>query len=407
MNFVALKMLVGDRGKYFGIVLGIAFAAMLITQQSSIFVGLMTRTFGFITDTGYPDIWVMDPKVQFIDDTKPMQDIRLYRVRGVEGVKSAVPLYKGILRARLPNGTFQNCNVIGLDDATLTGGPPTMVQGEIAYLRRADGVIVDKVGAEGRLARPVLDDQGKPVLDDQGKPLPPIPLKVGDVLEINDKRAIVVGICQVQRTFQSQPVIYTTYSRAINFAPRERRLMSFICVDAATNANDPQTPEAKAANIQALCDRIEQRTGLLALPGTAFSWKTVMYFIKFTGIPINFGIAVVLGFLVGTAIAGQTFYQFTSDNIKQFGALKAMGTSNSRLLGMIVLQAVVVGLVGYGLGIGAAAGFGYITKGSELAFRLLPETLLVTGVAIALICVLASMLALVKVVRVEPAIVFK
>jgi putative ABC transport system permease protein len=132
-----------------------------------------------------------------------------------------------------------------------------------------------------------------------------------------------------------------------------------------------------------------------------------MYFIKFTGIPINFGIAVVLGFLVGTAIAGQTFYQFTSDNIKQFGAIKAMGTSNSRLLGMIVLQAVVVGLVGYGLGIGAAAGFGYITKGSELAFRLLPETLLVTGVAIALICVLASMLALVKVVRVEPAIVFK
>ena len=126
MNVVAFRMLVGDRAKYIGIVIGLTFAALLMTQQMSIFVGLMTRTFGFINDTSYPQVWVMDSKVQQIDDLKPMQDTELYRVRGVEGVEWAMPLYKGLLRARLPDGTFQSCNVVGLDDATLMGGPPEM-----------------------------------------------------------------------------------------------------------------------------------------------------------------------------------------------------------------------------------------------------------------------------------------
>src|SRR5438309_4654153 len=150
MNFVAIKMLVGDRGKYLGIVMGLTFASLLITQQLAIFLGLMTRTFGAITDLALPDIWVMDPKVQFIDDIKPLQDTQLYRVRGIGGVEWAVPLYKGLLKARLENGTFQTCNVLGLDDATLIGGPPEMVQGQLADLRTADSVIVDQIGAEGK-----------------------------------------------------------------------------------------------------------------------------------------------------------------------------------------------------------------------------------------------------------------
>src|SRR4029078_2694000 len=86
----------------------------------------MTRTYSFITDSGLADIWVMDPKVQFVDDIKPLQDTPLLRVRGIEGVEWAVPLYKGILKARLDNGNFQACNVVGLDDATLIGGPVNM-----------------------------------------------------------------------------------------------------------------------------------------------------------------------------------------------------------------------------------------------------------------------------------------
>ncbi|CAN5829429.1 ABC transporter permease [soil metagenome] len=391
MGFVALRMLMGDRAKYLGIIFGITFAAMLITQQASIFIGLMTRTFGFITDTNQPDVWVMDPKVQFVDDIKPLQDTMLLRVRGIEGVQWAMPLYKGLIKARLENGTFQTCNVVGIDDATLIGGPAEMVEGTLGDLRQSEGVIVDEVGAATRLARQPVDEAGVPIAGASA-----VPLKVGDTLELNDRRAVVVGICRVSRTFQSQPVVYTTYTRATLFAPRERKLLSFI----VAKANEGESVPALAA-------RIKSETGLDALTGWDFSKKTYTYFMKYTGIPINFGIAVALGFLVGTAVAGQTFYNFTLDNLRHFGALKAMGASNLRLLGMIMLQACVVGILGYGLGVGIASLFGLLSKKSELAFRLLPETLGVTGGAIVVICILASLLSIAKVIRLEPAIVFK
>src|SRR5258708_35750401 len=101
MYHIAIKMLVGDRAKYLGIIMGLTFASLLITQQAAIFVGLMTRTYGSITDLGLPDIWVMDEKVQFIDDIKPLQDTELYRVRGITGVQVAVPRYKRLIQARL------------------------------------------------------------------------------------------------------------------------------------------------------------------------------------------------------------------------------------------------------------------------------------------------------------------
>lgn len=383
MNFVAFKMLVGDRAKYLGIIFGVAFASLLITQQAGIFVGLMSRTYGSITDLGLPDIWVMEPKVQFIDDIKPMSATELYRVRGVAGVEWAVPLYRGLLKARLDDGNFQTCIVTGLDDETLIGGPPVMVAGKLSDLRRADSIIVNDVGANGQLAR-------------RGPNGERIPLTVGDTIELNDHRAVVVGICKVSRTFNSQPVVYTTYSRATTFAPFERKLLSFILVKAKPGVDH-----------QALCDRIAGSTGLGAYTQAGFVRKTYDYFFENTGIPINFGISVTLGFFVGIAIAGQTFYQFTLENLKHFGALKAMGAGNRTLLKMIFLQAALVGLIGYGIGVGVACFFGYVTRNSELSFLLPWWLLLGTAAAVMVICVAASTLSMVKVLRLEPAIVFK
>src|SRR5256714_5874034 len=155
MNFVAWKMLVGDRAKYIGIIVGLTFASLLITQQAAIFVGLMSRTYGAITDLGLPDVWVMDKKVQFIDDVKPLQDTQLYRVRGINGVDWAVPLYKGLLKARLDNGNFQTCQVVGLDDATLIGGPPELVEGKLEDLRRVGSVDYGDFGCAAKAGDPV------------------------------------------------------------------------------------------------------------------------------------------------------------------------------------------------------------------------------------------------------------
>ncbi|MDX2117961.1 MAG: ABC transporter permease [Planctomycetota bacterium] len=385
MFYVAARMLMGDRAKYFGILMGVTLASLVITQQGSIFVGLMSRTFGFITDVTDANIWVMDRKVQFIDDIKPLQDTELSRVRGVEGVQWAVPLYKGLLKARLDNGQFQTCNVIGLDDATLVGGPAIMVEGKVEDLRRADGVIVDDVGAATRLARPPTTPGGQPE-----------PLKIGDILELNDNRAVVVGICKTTRTFQSQPVVYTTYSRAKKFAPRERKQLSFVLATA-----DPGVPAKE------VCERITMQTGLAAYTSNEFKWITVMYFIKYTGIPINFGIAVGLGFLIGSVITGFMFYNFTLDNLRFLGTLKAMGASDGKILSMIMFQAAIVALIGYGFGTGLATLFGASMKDTNLAFRLTWQLMLVSGAAVTVITMLAALLSVHKVLKLEPAIVFK
>lgn len=385
MIAVAIQMLVRDRAKYFGIILGVTLASMVITQQGAIFIGLMSRTFSFVTDVSYPDIWVMDPKVQHVDDTKPLQSTALYRVRSIEGVAWAMPLFKGQARARLENGQFQNCNVVGLDDATLTGGPAVMVEGDLRDLRRADGVIVDRVSAETRLAKAPRTPGG-----------PRTPLQVGDTLELNDRRAIVVGIAETTRSFQSQPMIYTTYSRATTFAPRERKMLTFVLVGAA-----------QGQSIDELRERIQNLTGLSAQTRDQFRWTTVLYYLRNTGIPINFGISVGLGFVVGTIITGFMFFSFTLDNLRYFGTLKAMGTSDGTLVGMVMVQALLVALIGWALGVGLASYFGMSMSKTVLAFRMPWQLPFVSACAVLVITMIAALISMRKVMSLEPAVVFK
>lgn len=380
MNWIAWKMLTGDRSKYFGIIFGIAFAALLMAQQSSIFVGLMRNTTSQIRDVQGFAIWVMDQNVQFIDDLKPMSDNELLRVRGVEGVDWAVRFYKGLARAKLDDGNYQQVILLGLDDATFVGAPQEITNGALSDLRAPDAVMMDEAGWQYLW--------------------PDTPFAAGKVIEMNDHRAVIVGLCKSSPTFQTFPVVYARFSQAVQFAPRERKVLSFVLVE--------PKPDVPA---EVVCERIHEQTGLQALHRDEFFWKTIDYYMKRTGIPINFGITVALGFFVGAAIAGQTFYLFTIENLKQFGSLKAMGVSNLRLVGMILLQAMIVSLVGYGLGVGGAVTFGIImghaAKGVPPAFYMTWHILLGVGGAVIIIAMLASLISIRRVLVLEPAIVFK
>lgn len=383
---IALKMLLGDRGKYFGIITGIALASLLMIQQPGILISIFSRTYSFISDVALPDIWVMDPMVKFVDDSQPMLDTELYRVRGVKGVEWAVPLYKGNQRVRLADGQLVGSNLLGLDDATLIGGPPVMLEGRLADLRLPDAVIVDEAGATGRLARHAATPGGKP-----------IPLQVGDILEINDKRALVVGIARASATFQSQPIIYTTYTRATTYALAERKLLSYILVK--TRAGD---------STQAVAQRITHDTGMAARTAAEFKMKTFRYILDNTSILTNFGFVVIVGFVVGAAVTGQIFYNFTLDNLRYFAVFKAMGATDRLLRRMILLQALWVGFVGFGLGAGGTAIFAAVTRGhAGLSMTLNWQLLVGSGIAVAVIVLFAALISVRKVIRLEPAVVFK
>ena len=296
MYWIAFQMLTGNRAKFYSIIFGISFACMLMTQQMSIFVGLMRNTSSQIRDIAGADIWVMDPSVQFIEDITPLSDDDLYRVRGVEGVAWAVKLYKGMARAQFREGNFKQFLLIGLDDQTFVGAPQQMIVGDLADLRQPNAIILDETGYKYLFP---------------GKPLEP-----GLEFEMNDHRVVIVGVCKASPTFQTFPIAYTRYSEALNWSPQYRRELSFVLAQ-----GEPGVPPEEVSR------RITQQTGLMALSRAQFSTMTITYYMSRTGIPVNFGITVLLGFIIGAAIAGQTFYLFTIENLKQFGALKAMGAS--------------------------------------------------------------------------------
>jgi putative ABC transport system permease protein len=238
MYWIALKMLTGDRSKYWAIIFGVTFACVLIGEQSAMFCGIMLRTTSQIRDVQDADIWVMNPNVRYIDDLRPIADTAYLRVRGVPGVSWAVNLYKGASQARLENGNYQGLILLGVDDSTLVGAPRVMILEEIGDLQLANAVLVDEAGF-----RYMWPDE---------------PLSLGKTIQMNDQRAVIVGIFKASYTFQTQPIVYTRYSQATLFVPPYRRMLSFVLARCAAG----ESPEIVA-------QRIHEQTGLceFAQPG--------------------------------------------------------------------------------------------------------------------------------------------
>ena len=383
MLLIAWKMLSGDRAKYLGIVLALAFTTLLVAQQGATMLYILGRTTVFIDGIGGVDMWVTDPRAQYVDDIKALSDMQVQRVRSVPGIAWAVPLYRGNIRARMPDGNYVNAQFVGVDDATLIGRPPHMLSGRFEDLRIADSILVDEDAAQGRLAQTQADGTSRP-------------LRVGDTLELNDHLARIVGIYRGEANFQSQPVIYTTYERAKSFVPSERKLLSFILAGLQ--------PGAEVGRVKA---DLARSTGLLARTSEEFSRESRDWFIANSGIVVNFGLSTLLAFLIGGGIAGQTFYNFMLDNQRHFAVLRAMGAPGRVLVGMVSLQASAVTLIGYGLGIGGVALLAIYGPKNGPQVELTPLLLSVTAFAVVFVGVAAGGLGLRRVLRIDPAVVFK
>jgi len=376
MNFVALRMLTGDRAKYFGLVFAIAFCTFLLENQTTIFANIMKRTASQILDVTDAEVWVMDPQTEYWEQTKALKDTDLTRVRGVPGVRWAVRLFKGNPVARTLDGKFAVSFLIGIDDATLAGAPRKMLLGSWDRLREPDSVIIDQAGY-------ILLFPGEPLALDR-------------TLEMNDHRVTIVGISDAAAPFASLPVMHTRYSEAVNFLGRERTQLSFIIArpDAGVSATE-------------LTARIHERTSLRARTTQEFMWDCIRYYLQHTGIPVNFGITIAVALIVGAVVAGQTFYLFTIENLKQFGALKAIGVTNVRLIGMILLQAFTAGTLGFSLGTGMAATFFeiFLHKLATRGIVLMWQCVALTAACIFFVVIVASILSIRRVLVLEPAAV--
>ncbi len=371
-------MLLGDKAKYIMLVSGLTFAALLMSQQCSVFFGIMSWTTSHMRNMR-ASIWVVDPKVEQINEVKPLRDTDINRVRTVPGVAYAAPHYTGLLQARLADGSFKQIQMVGLDAGTMVGRPSRIIAGHLEDLRLPNTVLVDT-------------DSIKKLSTGRRKPL-----GVGDVFEINDREARIIGICIADKSFTGAPYVFATYDQALRYAPPTRKMLSFVIAEPVPGLSARQ-----------VADRIHKETGLRAFTEEEFFWSTIWWYIRNTGIPISFGTTIILGLVVGIAVSGQTFYSFVLENTRHLAALKAMGASTWLLSRMLLLQAFTVGFIGYGIGIGLASfcGFMFLRKGQP-PFIMPYQLPLATFGLIVLICTFAALLGIRRVAKLEAAIVFR
>ncbi len=394
MFYVALKMLMGDRAKYLGLLLGISFTAFLVTFAGCYFAGFMTRGFALISENSSADVWVMNPAVDSAALTTNMPDSALQRVRSVEGVQHAVPLMLGDVDVHFPNGRFQSFQVIGVDNATLAGAPFLVNGASPEVLRAPDAVIVDAGGTSGKLQTPLRKIDQWPH-DGVHLDVPTRELMPGDELLANGRRIVVEGRSKTIPRFPPRPLLYTTYSNAARILPAAMNLLTFVMVSRQPGISAHQ-----------LAQRIEQRTGLRARTTDDFKKDTVRWYLINSEDVGDIVTMLVLAMTVGFGVTGVMLYMFTYENLRQYAVLKAMGTSRRTLLSMIFFQASVCAFLGAGIGIGLCALIGAGAATIDFPFRMMWFTPLLGVLGVLIISLAAALISIRPVLTLEPGVVF-
>ena len=371
---LAYKLLVNDRTKFAALLLGITFAVFLIVMMMSMFAGVLQRSSSTVINIG-AKVWVMDPAVTTPANSIPMPSYVPDAVRSISGVRYAVPLYTGAGLVKLKDGSFQAASILGLDDSSLFGRPK-LLKGTIEDIYAENGFIVVQDADFEKLQNP----------------------EIGSEFEINDNRAVIVGIAKVTISgLFGIPTLYTTYNRAIQYLPQTQFTVSYVLVEPKSASDVPHIKEEV------------QRLGYLALTEQEFISRTMQWYEFHTGLGMNILIMTVVSFIVGLSISGQTFYTFIIENLERFGALKAIGAKGRELVAMILFQSTFTALTGYGLGIGLCTGLIALAK-----WRLPDYAAVVTfsslGIALVMVIIIvaiSSYIGVRRVLRIEPFDIFR
>lgn len=391
---VALKMLIGSRAKYTGLLFGITFTSFLVAFALSYFAGFMTRGFALISENPEADVWVMDPAANSTEHTTNMPSSVLDQVRSIDGVRWAVPLALGAAQVHFPNGEFQTFQIIGVDGPTLSGLPPLRGNVPRSVLRTPDAAVVNAGGTSGKLQTPLLlVDQWphEPKLD-----VPTRRLRAGDVVLVNDHRVRIAGLARALPRYPPRPLLYTTFANAGRILLRERHLMTFVLAKAA-----PGVAPAR------LAERIAARTGLRARTADQFISDTLLWFFINSEDVGDIASMLMIAMLIGFGVTGVMLYMFTEENLKQYAVLKAMGATPRLLLTMILAQAGLCALLGTGLGLGLCAIVGQLAAAEVgYPFRMMWFTPLFGGTMVVLVSLVAAAISARPVLKLNPGVVF-
>ncbi|MBI2932008.1 MAG: FtsX-like permease family protein [Planctomycetes bacterium] len=369
---LAWRYLIDDRVRLSVTLVGVTFAVVLMLVQRGFYLAFL-ESVSAVIDHCPADVWIVSKNALNNATARPFSEEEIYRVKGTPGIAWAERMVFGIGNLKLKDGANQWAQVIGFNPQSGVGGPWEILQGKVADLKKPGTYFID----ESSLAQ--------------------IPgLKVGDALENMDQRMEVVGLSRGLRSYTTYPTLFASVRTVQEQCPGLDERLNYVVAKFAGGA-DRETTLRRLRRLRN-CDVYTRE---------AFSDKVRAYWAGKTGIGVGITVTIAIGFLVGLVVVAQTMYAATMERLREYATLKSLGASNLSISGMIWLQALLVALAGYALGAAVTLVVKSGQFGHLMALELPPSMLAGTLVGTIVLCLGASMLSVVRVMRVDPALVFK
>lgn len=369
---LARKILLHDRVRFVIAATGVSVSVMLILVQVGLYFGFMENASNLI-DHSTADLWVAGEGSQSFEFAAAMDERVYYRVLSTPGVQRAERVVMSFSQFKLQRGGGQGVEVLGLERGGTLLRPWNVVAGDGQRINEVDGIVVDR----SELAKLDLDG-------------------LNDRREILGTRARVVGLTEGIRSFTASPIVFTNLRTARTYTRLRPTQLQYIMVTAVPGAD-----------LVALRGRLRQIPHVTAYLRAELSAQTRAYWSRQTGVGNVLFMTAMLGVLVGMVIVGQILYTGTLEHLREYGTLKAMGARNGAVVQVILCQAMLYAALGYVVGSGLGLLVRASARAANLAVVMGPGLFLGTAALTAILCAAASVLSIVKVLRLDPATVFK
>lgn len=373
---LARKLLLHDRLRFAVAIAGVSVSVMLVLVQVGLYFGFM-NTASSLIDASQADIWVGKKSNESFEFATPFDERAFYKVKSVPGVAHAERVLMNFGQFKLADGGDLGVQIVGIETAPNRRpllAPWNVIAGDVRRLAEPGAIVLDR------------SEYPKLKID-----------RIGHTTEISGVRAEVVAMTSDIRSFTTSPIIFTDLRTARSYLPQlGGEPVTYVLVRVADGVS--------VAEVQA---RINALPHLAAYTRSEMSSRTRSYWSSRTGVGAGFFTTAVLGIIVGFVVVGQILYSGTLQYIREYGTLKAMGARNGAVVRVILSQAMISAGLGFAVGAPLAMGMRAAMKGANLTVALSPELYAATAAITIVMCAFAALLSIVKVLRLDPASVFK
>jgi putative ABC transport system permease protein len=369
---LAYRNLFHDRLSFAVTIVGIVFSVVLVAVQTGIYLG-SEKKISAILDAAPADLWIVPLGTKSYDDPTPLTGRERHMALSTPGVAYAEDMVVSFAKWRKPEGGQTTILLVGSEGASDSPLPWNIKEGSRKALEAPNTVAIDQSYF------PDLGVKG-----------------VNDHAEINGADVEVSATTKRIRSFTTLPFVFTSIENA--------RRLTGVEQNQATYERVLLTPDA---DIEAVRTEISNR-----LPDTEvltqreFVKRSQSYWLFQTGAGAALIAGAVLGLIVGIVIVAQTLYSSTKDHINEFATLRALGAGASYIVKVILMQAVLSGFIGFSLGFLLSLGVIRAAQDTKLTVVMTPELAASLFAVTIGMCVFAAISAIVKVVRIDPAVVF-